>query len=799
MSGSSILASATTDASGIADFSDANVDLSQPYDIRLERGDMARTYRQLVPDQLANAPLVLPATLVGALEDELAGLDTTHTLVLGYDTEPARQLIGDWTSRLTPDGTNALAPEDASVLRDRDRALARLLIASEGLEDLYLAVEPLADETAKTTVDAFMALVALRKLVLDAEASAQQTIDASGEPPTVSDIALKLALQATKGSLTVFKSLMVDAASSVLPSQAAQWLVKADQVAISTGSAAFSTGAWNGAAARRSIIEQAFTTASKEVGSVVLASGHVLAAEGDLEVAAIRTRQIDGDGTTIESFQATQTYLNGRTALIDDTINSSATFTNIFNGWNKAADLAVVAGTVPSMQWLALVGAALRLIDTGGLVTFVVADLRLLYDATFDYAPTTTALAFDPSATASVVFVDPEPARRQAASTRQAATEAYLDRLDAVMAAIEAEDYDTAVAEAEALLADDDALEEAFEVERLRLIALAEKALARDDEGGNTRSARPQGSFADAYASSTAAATGLIGEQMSFYSALAATFVPELALSPEGSSEPPFAARDSLLAIAPRLSAAVTTASSAMDTALGLTDGLVAEALVMFPEHGLPDPAGRSGWTAPDQQIPFQARVVNAGDEAATGVEVRLVIDGDTTGGDPVLRVISDRVQSVAELAPGVEETLTWWVATRDTSSTGSGSAAVYELVTSATSGRVRGATGGVEVTSAAPVSEEAPAEQVTEVSLRVYPNPTRGASSMQIDLPSPARVHLAIYDALGREVAVGLDDDRSAGRHVIELATQGLAPGVYIVRLTAGDALATQQLTVVR
>ena len=106
----------------------------------------------------------------------------------------------------------------------------------------------------------------------------------------------------------------------------------------------------------------------------------------------------------------------------------------------------------------------------------------------------------------------------------------------------------------------------------------------------------------------------------------------------------------------------------------------------------------------------------------------------------------------------------------------------------------------GAELVIGTPVATE-PGESLPEV-LALHPpapNPTRGVSSMQVDLPAPARVRLALYDALGRELAVVLDDDRPAGRHTVALATDRLAAGVYVVRLVAGGEPATQRLTVVR
>lgn len=99
----------------------------------------------------------------------------------------------------------------------------------------------------------------------------------------------------------------------------------------------------------------------------------------------------------------------------------------------------------------------------------------------------------------------------------------------------------------------------------------------------------------------------------------------------------------------------------------------------------------------------------------------------------------------------------------------------------------------------AAPVSDEAAVNPIPTPNLRILGNPVHHTARVAFDVPAPARVRLSVVDALGREVAVALGDDRPAGRHVIELATDGLAPGVYVVRLTAGDEVATQQFTVVR
>jgi|GEM_PF-6488477 len=79
------------------------------------------------------------------------------------------------------------------------------------------------------------------------------------------------------------------------------------------------------------------------------------------------------------------------------------------------------------------------------------------------------------------------------------------------------------------------------------------------------------------------------------------------------------------------------------------------------------------------------------------------------------------------------------------------------------------------------------------------HPNPTRTSSTVRFGLPSAGAVRLAIYDALGRRVGDLADGAHEAGWHTASVATDGLASGVYVIRLQAGDQTVTRRLTVVR
>lgn len=82
---------------------------------------------------------------------------------------------------------------------------------------------------------------------------------------------------------------------------------------------------------------------------------------------------------------------------------------------------------------------------------------------------------------------------------------------------------------------------------------------------------------------------------------------------------------------------------------------------------------------------------------------------------------------------------------------------------------------------------------------LMVGPNPTAGPLTVRFVLLAPSDVRLMVVDALGREVRTLDLGARPAGDGAATVALDGLAPGVYMVHLAAGDAAATARVSVVR
>ena len=92
-------------------------------------------------------------------------------------------------------------------------------------------------------------------------------------------------------------------------------------------------------------------------------------------------------------------------------------------------------------------------------------------------------------------------------------------------------------------------------------------------------------------------------------------------------------------------------------------------------------------------------------------------------------------------------------------------------------------------------VADEAGPDLAT-ASLRVLgANPFVGTGRLELRLAEGAPVRAEAFDALGRRVAVLFDGAAPAGALRLDLDGSGLAPGVYAVRVVAGEAVLTQRL----
>jgi len=79
------------------------------------------------------------------------------------------------------------------------------------------------------------------------------------------------------------------------------------------------------------------------------------------------------------------------------------------------------------------------------------------------------------------------------------------------------------------------------------------------------------------------------------------------------------------------------------------------------------------------------------------------------------------------------------------------------------------------------------------------YPNPFNPATTISFGLNEDTDVTLNVYDILGRNVRTLISDRLGAGIYNVNFEARGLASGVYIYRLTAGDRSIVRKFTFIK
>jgi hypothetical protein len=104
-----------------------------------------------------------------------------------------------------------------------------------------------------------------------------------------------------------------------------------------------------------------------------------------------------------------------------------------------------------------------------------------------------------------------------------------------------------------------------------------------------------------------------------------------------------------------------------------------------------------------------------------------------------------------------------------------------------------------VTVTVASGVQNEIDATGIlpTNFALKAaYPNPFNPATTVTYGLPVASEVRITATDLLSRHVATLVAGEaKSAGYHTVQFNAGDLASGTYLIRMEAGDFVATQQV----
>jgi hypothetical protein len=79
------------------------------------------------------------------------------------------------------------------------------------------------------------------------------------------------------------------------------------------------------------------------------------------------------------------------------------------------------------------------------------------------------------------------------------------------------------------------------------------------------------------------------------------------------------------------------------------------------------------------------------------------------------------------------------------------------------------------------------------------YPNPFNPRTTIRYEVPGATHVNLTVYDVLGREVSVLVNEKKPSGNYRVKFDGSSLASGVYFYRLQAGDLVATKRFLLLK
>jgi hypothetical protein len=86
--------------------------------------------------------------------------------------------------------------------------------------------------------------------------------------------------------------------------------------------------------------------------------------------------------------------------------------------------------------------------------------------------------------------------------------------------------------------------------------------------------------------------------------------------------------------------------------------------------------------------------------------------------------------------------------------------------------------------------------EQILDYRLdQTYPNPFNRMIMISYTLPSAGSVHLAVYDLVGRQVAILVDGIKQSGQFTTHWKPDNLPGGVYMLRMEAGEKSLIQKI----
>jgi hypothetical protein len=98
--------------------------------------------------------------------------------------------------------------------------------------------------------------------------------------------------------------------------------------------------------------------------------------------------------------------------------------------------------------------------------------------------------------------------------------------------------------------------------------------------------------------------------------------------------------------------------------------------------------------------------------------------------------------------------------------------------------------------------SDEVNAEVTSPVQFELsqnYPNPFNPSTTIKFSIPQSSNVTLRIFNTLGQEVSILINQNMESGVHTINFDASELNSGIYFYRLDAGQFTEVRKMTLIK
>jgi hypothetical protein len=83
------------------------------------------------------------------------------------------------------------------------------------------------------------------------------------------------------------------------------------------------------------------------------------------------------------------------------------------------------------------------------------------------------------------------------------------------------------------------------------------------------------------------------------------------------------------------------------------------------------------------------------------------------------------------------------------------------------------------------------------------YPNPFNPTTLIRFSIPQNSFVTLKVYDVIGNEIAILINEEKSAGNYEVEFSSSKnnlkISSGVYLYQLSANDFRETKKMLLIK